>query len=204
MSSMGLTLFRYFARCWSHPQSANVQLQVELEAGIRRRLASLKELAPPVLPSSTISELEQSLPMIFSQGYPQVVTHRELSVTNVLVNESTLEITGIVDWSLATVLPFGMELDCLLLATGYMLLDGWHHYECRPRLLAAFWEEFWAASGIEEGATRENIRVMAGSAANIAVVLRYAFQRNGDGSPSETVSVSSRMSQYLEAWFNTS
>lgn len=139
--------------------------------------------------------------MLFSLEYPQVLTHGDLSRTNILVDKDTYEITGIVDWSLVTVLPFGMELDCLLLTTGYMDLSGWHDYACRSQLQMAFWDEFWTASGVEDGVCRQKFRVLADSAAKIAVVLRYAFQRNANGSASEVVLASDKMSKYLNAWF---
>ncbi|KAH6700695.1 hypothetical protein BKA61DRAFT_208000 [Leptodontidium sp. MPI-SDFR-AT-0119] len=195
-------LARYFARCWLKPQPVDVEVQAEHQAGIRRRLANLRESPSSVLPSSTISELEYRLPVLFSQEYPQVLTHGDLSRTNILVDKDTYEITGIVDWSLAAVLPFGMELDCLLLTTGYMSLSGWHNYACRSQLQMAFWDEFWTASGVEDGVCRKKFRVLADSAAKIAVVLRYAFQRNSDGSASEVVLASDRMSKYLDAWFS--
>ena len=138
--------------------------------------------------------------MLFSQKYPQVLTHGDLSRTNILVDENTFEITGIVDWSLAAVLPFGMELDCLFLMMGYMNLSGWHNYACRPHLQIAFWNEFWTVSGIEDTTRQMEVRTMAESAARIGAVLRYAFQRNADGSSSEVVLTSDRTSNYLDAW----
>ena len=124
MASILLIFVRYFARYWLKPQPVDVQVQIERQAGIRCRLSNLRESLLSVLPSSIISELEHRLPILFSQEYPQVLTHGDLSRTNILVDKDMYEITGIVDWSLVTVLPFGMELDCLLLTTGYMDLSG--------------------------------------------------------------------------------
>jgi len=196
-----LTFTRYFARCWSQPQTVAASAQAEGQAGIRSRLASLRGSPSAVLPSAAILELENSLPMLFSQEYPQVLTHGDLSRTNILVNKDTYEITGIVDWSLAAVLPFGMELDCLLLTTGYMSRSGWHDYACHLKLHTAFWEEFWAASGIEN-MHWEKVRAMAELAAKIGAILRYAFQRNANGSPSQVVLASDRIPKYLKAWFS--
>ncbi|KAJ5803384.1 uncharacterized protein N7503_005834 [Penicillium pulvis] len=61
--------------------------------------------------------------------HPTVLTNGNLSLTNVRVDEATYEITNIVDWSLAKVLPFGMDLDDLFLVTGYMGLWNWVNYE---------------------------------------------------------------------------
>ncbi|KAJ5614031.1 hypothetical protein N7528_007685 [Penicillium herquei] len=111
----------YFARCWSSPQPVDCQVQNGVQEELHRRLTKVKSThCESVLPHATILELERSLPVLFQQTYPQVLTHNDLSQTNILVNEKTYEITGLIDWSLAKVLPFGMELETLILATGYM------------------------------------------------------------------------------------
>ncbi|EER36973.1 conserved hypothetical protein [Histoplasma capsulatum var. duboisii H88] len=151
-----------------------------------------------------ISELETILPLLFASEFPQVLAHGDFSKTNILVNPDTYEITGIVDWSLAAVQPFGTELDSLFLMTGYLGLNGWQDYTCRPRLWEAFWTEFWAVSGIEEdgGLRPENVRSMAEKAAKIGAILRYAFNRKPDGGPSEVLSTSDAMLRMLKAWLD--
>ncbi|GAB1314237.1 hypothetical protein MFIFM68171_04447 [Madurella fahalii] len=131
-----------------------------------------------------------------------MATYPELTF---LVEEDTFEITGIIDWSLAAVLPFGMELDSLFLTTGYMDRGGWHDYACRSRLHQVFWNEFWSNSGIGDDDGRwGKIRDMAEQAARIGAILRYAFQRNADGSLSESlVSDGALTLRYLQAWFAT-
>ncbi|UCK58782.1 hypothetical protein AFCA_001624 [Aspergillus flavus] len=116
------------------------RMRAQCRAGVFHRLAVLKASRSTEVPISIISELETTLPLLFASEYPQVLTHGDLSYTNVLVNPNTYEITGIVDWSLAEVQPFGIELDCLFLMTGCMTLSGWHYYTCRPQLLEAFWD----------------------------------------------------------------
>jgi len=176
------------------------QVGAEGQAGISRRLSILKASPSAAVPISIITELETILPLLFASEYPQVLTHGDFSKTNVLVNPDTYEITGIVDWSLASVQPFGIELDCLYLMTGCMDLSGWHDYTCQPRLLEAFWTEFWIVSGIEDdGGLRENVRSMAEAAARISAILRYAFDRKADGGPSEVLSTSDTMLGMLNA-----
>ena len=46
-------------------------------------------------------------------------------MTDILIDKDMYEITSIVDWSLTTVLPFGMEPDTLRLTTDHRDLDGW-------------------------------------------------------------------------------
>ncbi|KAM0433323.1 hypothetical protein ACHAPT_004199 [Fusarium lateritium] len=196
-------LAQYFARCWSSPQPVDRQIQAEKQEGIRQRLAQLAEEAPSsILPNSTLTGLIEKLPSLFSQDYPQVLTHGDFSVTNILVDENEFEITGIVDWSLAAVMPFGMDLDMLFLATGFMTRDGWHDYACKPRLQDTFWEEFWAVSGTEGEERRGRVRGLAEAAGQIGAILRLAFRRNADGSPSEEVLVLESRVKQLRVWFS--
>lgn len=196
-----LTVPRYFARCWSNPQSIDIEIQMAQLDRIRNQLTQLVEESPTsTLSRSTLSSLAESVNSLFDQNYPQVLTHGDFSVTNILVDEESFEITGIVDWSLAAVMPFGMDLDILFLTTGFMTLDGWNNYACKLRLLDIFWEEFWAASGIEGADRRETLRASAEAAGKIGAVLRMAFRRNADGSPSEDVFMSESRMKQLRAW----
>ncbi|KAH7019744.1 hypothetical protein EDB80DRAFT_746505 [Ilyonectria destructans] len=196
-------LARYFARCWSCPQSVDRQIQADQQEGIRKRLARLIEESPSsILLTPMLSKLVESLPSLFSQNYPQVLTHNDFSVTNILVDENKFGITGIVDWSLAAVMPFGMDLDILFLSTGFMTRDGWHDYTCKLLLQDTFWEEFWAISGIKGEEHRGRIQGLAEAACKIGAILRLAFRRYADGSPSHEVLVSDSSVKYVRAWFN--
>ncbi|KAL7922790.1 kinase-like domain-containing protein [Trichoderma austrokoningii] len=201
-------LARYFARNWKNPQLVDVQTEAEQQQGIFKRLTKLVEVVGEsqiLAPSkSMVSELIETLPLLFSQDYPQVLTHGDFSVTNILVDETSFEITGIVDWALAAMLPFGMDLDILYLATGFMTRDGWRDYACQPRLMDAFWEEFWAGAGIEGDEHRGRIRGLAEAAGRIGAILRLAFRRNADGSASEEVIVSTERLglKQLMAWLS--
>ncbi|KAI1104785.1 hypothetical protein F4804DRAFT_306337 [Jackrogersella minutella] len=118
----------------------------------------MEESPLSILPNSMLSELIGHLPSLFAQNYPRVLTHNDFSLMNILVDENTFEITGIIDWSLASIMSFGMDLDILFLTTGFMNGEGWHDYSCKPLLLDIFWEEFWDASRIggEEHRAREH------------------------------------------------
>lgn len=165
-------------------------MQAGCQDRVYHRLLKLKNSSPSILSLATILELIDSVPILFKRTYPRILTHNDLSQTNVLVNEKTFEITGIVDWSLARVLPFGMELDTLLLATGYMDLSGWHYYTCRLKLLNSLWDEFWAQCQVYDDVRQQEIRTAATQATKIGAVLHHAFQRNHDGSPSEELTTS--------------
>ncbi|KZZ99739.1 Protein kinase-like domain protein [Moelleriella libera RCEF 2490] len=194
-------LARYFARSWSNPRLVSHRSQADKQEGIRKRLARLAEESPSILPDSILSRLLETLPSLFSQDHPQALTHGDFSVTNILVDENNFEITGIVDWSLAAIMPFGMDLDILFLTTGFMTKDGWHDYACKRLLLETFWEEFWAVSGIEGEEYRGRTRVLTEAAGQIGAILRLAFRRNANGSPSDEVLVSESRMKQLRAWF---
>lgn len=98
-------------------------------------------------------------------------------------------------------MPFGMDLDIIFLSTGFMTRDGWHDYACKRLLLDTFWNEFWAVSGIEEEEHRRRTRGLAKAACKIGAILRLAFRRNSDGSPSNEVLVSDSSAKQLRAWF---
>ncbi|KID63586.1 Protein kinase-like domain protein, partial [Metarhizium brunneum ARSEF 3297] len=197
-------LARYFARCLSKPLHTTTEAQTETLDGIQRRLALVRSSSLSIFETPSWWELERSLPALFARHYPQVLTHGDLSRTNILVDEDTYEITGIVDWSLASILPFGMDLDCLFLTTGYMDRHGWHDYACRSRLHEAFWTEFWSASQVRDDVRQYKIRETAERVAKIGAILRYAFQRNADGSPSETLMSDGALTwSYLQAWLAT-
>lgn len=176
-------------------------MQTEQRDRIRNQLTKVVEEVPTsTLSKSTLSSLIDSLTSLFNENYPQVLTHGDFSITNILVDEETFEITGIVDWSLAVIMPFGMDLDILFLTTGFMTLEGCNDYACKLRLLDIFWEEFWVVFSFEGEGHRETLRASAEAAGKIWAVLRMAFRRNADGSPSEEVLMSESNMKQLRAW----
>ncbi|KAJ5934324.1 hypothetical protein N7466_003871 [Penicillium verhagenii] len=193
-------LARYFALAWSNKQPMNPpELLYIRQAGIRHQLRQFKQQAPSILPAHKIDELIQILPTLFSTDYPSVLTNGNLSLTNIRVDEATYGITNIVDWSLAKVLPFGMDLDILFLVTGYMGLRRWRDYKCKQFMLDCFWDEFWAS--VDPRGDRESGRVLAEKAARVGALLRYGFTRREDGASDSVVSVSERDVGMLRAWF---
>lgn len=173
------------------------------QAGIRYQLRQFKEQAPSVLPAKQIDELIELVPTLFSEKYPSVITNGNLSLTNIRINESTYEITNIVDWSLAKVLPFGMDLDVLDLVTGFMGLRRWRTYWCKEDLLNFFWVEFFRQVDPARAVDAKNLKVRfhAEQAARIGALLRYGFGKRVDGSSDGVVSVSRRDIARLRTWF---
>lgn len=129
-----------------------------------------------------------------------VLTHRDLSLTNLLVDPETWNLTGIIDWSTATILPFGLELDILHLLTGYMDRSGWHFYSIRAQIHEVFWVEFGKAAGVDNGFVQNDLRPDVEMVMKIAVILRYGLQRDERGTPIPKVTTSEFMKSYLKAF----
>lgn len=171
------------------------------QAGIRYQLRQFKEQAPSVLPAKQIDELVELVPTLYSDKYPSVITNGNLSLTNIRINEATYEITSIVDWSLAKVLPFGMDLDVFDLVTGFMGLRRWRTYWCKEELLNLFWDEFFRQVDPVRVVDAKKVRFHAEQAARIGALLRYGFGKRVDGSSDGVVSVSRRDIMRLRSWF---
>ena len=77
--------------------------------------------------------------------YPVLLNHGDLIPSNILVDEDTWEITGLVDWVEAELLPFGTCLYGLEHLLGYFLPASsdseptWIYFENAVRLRSLFW-----------------------------------------------------------------
>ncbi|KAH9907844.1 hypothetical protein F4778DRAFT_777220 [Xylariomycetidae sp. FL2044] len=128
-----------------------------------------------------IDEIEEVLPELYQQGWPQVLTHHDFSKLNILIDEETFAITGVVDWCRGSFQPFGLDLSLLSLMRGFT--DDSDHsttYESAAELERNFWDEFWAQTGIEE-AKRSTIKEKAELVANLEIILCYGFNMTREG-----------------------
>ncbi|KAK8076295.1 hypothetical protein PG994_003567 [Apiospora phragmitis] len=137
-----------------------------------------------------------------ARGYPQVLSHMDLSETNVLVDEESFDISGVIDWSQASVQPFGFELWALRRMLGVMSGPGWHDYSSRGVSESAFWDEFWHATGINDDKQRNYIQRQSLLASKLGVVMDFAFSRTLDGRPLDVVM--DKPARYLREWLGAS
>ena len=87
-------------------------------------------------------ELEDNFSLIFSSGYPCVLTHGDLCEMNLLVDHDSGHLTGVIDWAEADILPFGCALWVLKNLLGFMDGSGWRYFPIRRELEDLFWETF--------------------------------------------------------------
>ncbi|KAK8034273.1 hypothetical protein PG993_009268 [Apiospora rasikravindrae] len=147
-------LARYFARAWKNPQPvAESELQEQREFMLGK-MAILKKKPQFDYLKPRLDELEGEggIDHLFSSKYPQVLTHDDLSHTNILVNEETFAIQGIIDWSLAKIAPFGWDYLGVRKLNGIATEESWGQtdYSDRALLENCFWEEFFAVTEISD------------------------------------------------------
>lgn len=97
-----------------------------------------------------VVEVQNALPALLDGCYPMVLTHSDLNEMNILVESSSGKITGVVDWSGASILPFGFTLYALENALGNMGSDGWKWFDNVDDLRHAFWKVFREQTGLSE------------------------------------------------------
>ncbi|KAI1909215.1 hypothetical protein LOZ65_006560 [Ophidiomyces ophidiicola] len=132
---------RFFAQSWNN----NLQLCSDATAALLTEFQSNFNLLAEKLPSRFKPNLEQAqkeLPSLFSPAFHFALSHGDLNPMNILVNPQTGNVTGVVDWAEAKILPFGFALYGLENFFGWMNSEGWHYYDHHYELENLFWGTF--------------------------------------------------------------
>ncbi|KAH9879963.1 hypothetical protein J1614_001987 [Plenodomus biglobosus] len=91
---------------------------------------------PPII-QHCLDQLE----LVFS--LPMVLLHRGYGMSNVLADEKSCNLTGVIDWAEAENCPFEENLHNLEAFTGAVhLRDGWRRYDDYKNLQEIFWDTF--------------------------------------------------------------
>ncbi|KAK4240146.1 hypothetical protein C8A03DRAFT_42274 [Achaetomium macrosporum] len=145
------SLARFFAQSWQGRSHSDPDA---ITADLENCHSSFSYLSSN-LPSrfqKTIARIKENLSALFSGEYPLVLTHGDLSERNILANPETGEVTGIIDWAEAGILPFGFTLYALDHMLGYLTLDGWVFHDTAEYLRDEFWRVFCElAGGVSQG-----------------------------------------------------
>ncbi|KAI0467047.1 hypothetical protein F4859DRAFT_526136 [Xylaria cf. heliscus] len=118
---------------------------------------------------------DRFLPALFDRRYPVVLTHSDLNEMNILVNPCSRNITGLVDWSSASIQPFGFTFHAPENASGRMGSDGWKWFDNVGDLRGAFWRAFGEQTGLSEPQIR--LIKVAGKA---GILIRHGTAYNID------------------------
>lgn len=135
------------ALSWKAPQ----EVSSEDREILRQRYTSELELLLLSLPERfypTVQTCLDELDSVFS--LPMVLLHRDFGTSNILVEDETCHLTGVIDWAEAEICPFGQNLHSLEAFTGALhLQNGWRRYEDYENLQRAFWETFSNEIGMQ-------------------------------------------------------
>lgn len=89
---------------------------------------------------------------------PMVLSHKDFGACNLLVEETSCHLKGVIDWAEAVVCPFGLNLHSLHAFTGTMhLRNGWSRFPDYEQLQETFWRRFLADVG---GLSSDEIHVI--------------------------------------------
>lgn len=160
---------RFFALSWRGPQDVDQiyrdSLHRQYQEGLGLLLACLPGRFRPL-----IQESLSSLLAILS--LPMVLLHKDFSVCNIIVNEKSCNLVGVVDWAEAEIAPFGLNLHShQRLISKVHLKNGWVRYDDYVVLEEIFWNTFSKEAG---GLSNETISIIK-SARIVGLLLSRGF-----------------------------
>jgi hypothetical protein len=128
------------ALSWKAPQ----EVSLEYRRMLAQRYTSDLQLLLTALPErfhAIIQGVLDQLDSVFS--LPMVLLHRDFGMSNILVEDKTCHLTGVIDWAEAELCPFGQNLHSLEAFTGSLhLKQGWKRFDDYQDLQVRFWETF--------------------------------------------------------------
>ncbi|KAI1819288.1 hypothetical protein F4861DRAFT_150682 [Xylaria intraflava] len=160
---------RFFAVSWKHPQNVSSvyleNLRNKCEKELRLLLGALPERFHPVIKKSL-----DSIPAIFS--LPVVLLHKDFGSCNVMVDDSSCHLIGVIDWAEAAIGPFGLNLYSLQSFMSKLhLKNGRIRYDDYDDLEKTFWGVFRR----EVGGLGDDIIQAIQSASIVGLLLSRGF-----------------------------
>lgn len=160
---------RFFALSWKAPQEVDQTYRDGLRSRYEKELRLLLASLPDRF-RRFIQESLNSLPAILS--LPMVLLHRDFGVCNIMVNETSCNLVGVIDWAEAEIAPFGLNLHSHhQLISKVHLKTGWSRFDDYLVLEEIFWSTFSEEAG---GLSNETIRVIK-SARIVGLLLSRGF-----------------------------
>jgi DNA excision repair protein ERCC-4 len=159
---------RFFAASWKNPQPRTEQQFHNAWAECDTKLAQLRASLPDYL-QGHVDRTVKALPDILQ--LPWVLTHADLSSSNLLFDQDTGHLTGVIDWADAALWPFGRSLWGLESVLGYGNDNGWHWLvddQSSRRLFQSVFEAEIRGLSLQQLACIEYARVLG-------LLLRWGF-----------------------------
>ncbi|KAI9678632.1 MAG: hypothetical protein M1817_005689 [Caeruleum heppii] len=133
-------LAHFFAVTWKTPQEVDLDYRENLHRKYIRDLHLLLHSLPPRF-RIFVQECLDSIKAILS--LPMVLLHHDFGTCNIMVDEKSCHLTGVIDWAEAEICPFGQNLHSLQSFMGTLnLKNGWTRYEDYLALEVTFWSTF--------------------------------------------------------------
>ncbi|OAX82893.1 hypothetical protein ACJ72_02749 [Emergomyces africanus] len=146
---------RFFAMSWKSPQNVDEISRERLLHQYERELQLLLHSLPGRF-HPFIRESLSSLRAILS--LPMVLLHKDFGVCNIMVDEASCNLVGVIDWAEAEIAPFGLNLHShQRLISKVHVKNGWIRYDDYILLEDIFWSTFREATG---GLSDETIRII--------------------------------------------
>ncbi|KAI5865624.1 hypothetical protein GGS23DRAFT_560059 [Durotheca rogersii] len=146
-------LARFFALSWNTPQPVDPAYRDRLSQTYVKELELLLLTLPDRF-QPIIQKCIESMDAILS--LPMVLLHRDFGTSNIMVDDTSFRLVGVIDWAEAEICPFGLNLHSLEALTGHLhLRNGWARYEDYDTLQRVFWDTFkQEARGLSEESLR--------------------------------------------------
>lgn len=114
---------------------------------------------------------------LFGSDFRWALCHGDINEMNLLVDEKTRHLTGVVDWAEASAQPFGLSLWGLETLLGYSDRDGWHYYSSSNALEGTFWTAFEDETNdiSEDNGISEDDKKIIDISRRVGMLLRYGF-----------------------------
>ncbi|KAK4149422.1 hypothetical protein C8A00DRAFT_46958 [Chaetomidium leptoderma] len=147
----------FMALSWKGAQPATDEYRGNLRQIYLRDLRLLHAALPSRL-RPIVQTCIDSIDDIMS--LPMVLLHRDVGSCNIMVDEATFHLVGVIDWAEAEVCPFGLNLHSLQTLTGKLhLRNGWTRYVDYDVLQEVFWETFEEEVGGLSAERRRTIKL---------------------------------------------
>jgi hypothetical protein len=159
----------FLAVSWKSPQQVDPAYRNHLRQGYVKELGLLLSSLParfhPAI-QSCINSMDDILSL------PMVLLHQDFGWSNIMVDEASCHLVGVIDWAEAEICPFGLNLSILESITGRLhLKNGWSRYEDYNILQDTLWNTFKQEVGGLTGDTVCTIK----SARIMGLLLCYGF-----------------------------
>ncbi|KAF2969721.1 hypothetical protein GQX73_g3865 [Xylaria multiplex] len=147
----------FMALSWENPQPVSLEYRSNLRHTYVRDLLLLWSALPPRFQPITQTCVD-SIDDIMS--LPMVLLHQDLGSCNIMVEEATCHLVGVIDWAEAEVNPFGFNLYSIQSLMGKLhLRNGWTLFGDYNTLQDIFWERLEREIGGLSASQRQAIKL---------------------------------------------